>query len=466
MGFPQPDAAGNGGTDAGQGQGHDAGHLESGSSDAGQVADASAKEGGALDAGAHDSGAFDAGAHDAGTADSGDSSAGGDAGSGGDGGAKDAGGKGDSGWVTNVPSGMPQVVSYGGPVVKAPVLQSITFPGYDLVSQIDDFVANVGSTTYWQNAVGEYGVGTPTVQSPVHLTTAAPGNIDDASIQTWLAEQIAGGTPGLMAPSANALYVISFPATTTVTLQGATSCSEFGGYHNSTTVGATEVAYAIVPECTFPGMNTLDTVTGSASHELVEASTDPHPLTNTPTYATVDQDHLPMQAILGGGEIGDLCAQWPSSFFTPSGFGYQVQRPWSNLAAREGRDPCQPELPGEVFFNSVPLLSDTVSILYQNQTFSTLGVKIAQGASKTIPVQLYSEGPVGPWTVAAAAVNSMGPSNDLTFSWDHTSGQNGDTLHLTITVGSIDQSFGGDFFLVESAIGSTTNYWVGYVSNQ
>jgi hypothetical protein len=369
--------------------------------------------------------------------------------------------------VDDVPSGMPQVVNYGGPVVTAPVLQSITFPGYDLVSQMDDFVAKIGSTTYWEGTVGEYGVGTPTVQPPVHLTTAAPASIDDVAIQAWLAELITGGTPGLMTPSANAIYVISYPASATITLQGGTSCVDFGGYHNSTTVGGTEVAYAVIPECASSGSSTLDITTNAASHELVEASTDPYVLTTMPTYAMVDQDHYYLAVLFGGGgEIGDMCAWWPSSLFTPSDFAYQVQRAWSNTAAREGRDPCQPELPGEVFFNSVPLLTDTVSILYNNQAYSTLGAKIAVGASKTIPVQLHSEGPTRPWRVDAVAIDgTWNMSNNLTFAWDRQSGQNGDTLHLTITAAAIDPTFGGDFFLIESTIGNTTNYSVGYVSN-
>jgi hypothetical protein len=447
-GSPKPDSSGGG--DAQQGHA-DGGQPEASSdADAGHAPDVGTKDAGSPDSGANDSGALDAGGHDGGASDAR---------------APDASGSGDSGWVDNVPSGMPQVVSYGGPVIKNPVLQSITFPGYDMVSQMDDFVAQIGSTAFWEAAVGEYGVGAPTAQKPVHLLSAAPTSIDDSEIQTWLAQQITGGTSGLMAPSANAIYVISYPATTTVTLQGATSCTTFGGYHNSVAVGATEVAYAVVPECTFMNMTTLDTITASASHELIEAVTDPHPLTTTPTYASIDQNHLYMQVLLGGGEIGDLCAQWQSSFFMPSGFTYTVQRPWSNAAAKAGRDPCQPEPPGEVFFNSVPLLTDTVSIAYQNQTFSTLGASIGVGASKTVPVQLYSEGPIGPWKVNAVALNSQGITNDLTFVWDKTSGQNGDTLHLTITVATIDPTVGGDFFLIESTIGSTTNAWVGYVSN-
>jgi hypothetical protein len=355
---------------------------------------------------------------------------------------------------------MPQVADLGGSVLPSPVFQSISFSGYDQTAQVDDFVATIGSTSFWQSAVGEYGVGTPTVQPPVHLTAAAPASIDDTAIQAWLQQQVAAGG-GFMAPSANALYVISYPSSTTVTLQGLTSCTQFGGYHSSTTIGAVTVAYAVVPECTFPGMTTLQTTTGSASHELEEAVTDPYPFTS-PAYAQPDTAHTYMAVILGGGEIGDMCAQWPSSFFTPPSYAYVVQRPWSNAAAAAGRDPCQPELPGEVFFNSVPLATDTVNINYQGSAYSTGGIKIAQGASRTIPVPLYSEGAAGPWSVAA--INWPNTSANLTFAWDKTSGQNGDTLQLTITVNAIDSTYGGDSFVIESTMGSTTNYWVGYVA--
>jgi hypothetical protein len=441
--FDGGDGDDGGATDGGllDGASHDA----MGAHDGGMVHDGDLKDGPSPDVSTNDAvandatadvGVSDAHAHDAGT---------------------------DSGWVTAVPSGMPQVTNYGGPVLAAPILQSISFSGYDQVTQIDDFVAKIGSTAFWHAALSEYGVGAPTVQSPVHLTATAPTNIDDSAIQTWLAQEITSGK-GLMAPSNNALYVISYPATTTVTLMGAVSCMQFGGYHNSVTVSGIEVAYAVLPECSYLG-TALQTTTAAASHELAEAATDPHPLSFLPTYGSVDQDHLYMAALLGGGEIGDLCAQWQSSFYMPSGFAYEVQRPWSNAAAVAGHDPCQPELPGEVFFNAVPLLTDTVNINYQQQPFTTLGAQIALGGSKTIPVQLYSDGPIGPWSVSAVGYSSQGPSSDLSFSWDKTTGQNGDTLHLTITVSNIDPNDGGDFFLVQSTLGTTMNSWVGYVSN-
>jgi hypothetical protein len=354
---------------------------------------------------------------------------------------------------------MPQVVDYGGPVLTAPVFQSISFTGYDQVTQMDDFVATIGAQPFWSAAVGEYGVGTPTVQPPVHLTTAAPTTIDDTAVQTWLQTSVAAGG-GFMIPTANSLYVISYPSTTTVTLDGLTSCQEFGGYHNSTTINGVNVAYAVVPECDFEG-STLQTTTASASHELVEASTDPYPLSDTPAYADPDDAHIFMAIVLGGGEIGDLCAQWPSSFYTPPGFAYEVQRPWSNVAAAAGRDPCQPELPGEVYFGATPVMSDTVNILYQGQTYPTGGISIAQGASKTVPVQLYGEPGAGSWTVAAA--NWPNTAANLSFAWDTTTGQAGDTLNLTITVAAVDPTYGGESFVIESGNGTTTTYTLAYV---
>jgi hypothetical protein len=354
---------------------------------------------------------------------------------------------------------MPQVTDVGGPVLKAPVFQSITFSGYDQTANVDAFVASLATTAYWSGAVAEYGVGTPTIQTPAHLPAAAPASIDDSEVRTWLAQQIADGN--VMAPVAGAVYVVFYPSSTTVTLQGGTSCKAFGGYHSSVAASGVPVAYAVVPECTEQGLTTLETITAAASHELAEASTDPYPGTGAPAYLQVDANHFYWEAIVGGGEIGDLCAQWPNSYFAPPDLASIVQRVWSNASAKVGRDPCQPELPKEIYFNSAPLMSDSVQILFEGTHFGTQGIAIVPGSSKTVPVQLYSEGPIGPWNVQAQNV----PQNAsyLSFSWNKTTGQNGDTLQLTITANAADPTFGGEAFVLVSSIGQTANYWLGYV---
>jgi hypothetical protein len=127
-----------------------------------------------------------------------------------------------------------------------------------------------------------------------------------------------------------------------------------------------------------------------------------------------------------------------------------------------GKDPCQPELPQETYVNAVPVLGDTVSITAFGQTAQTLGVKIPQGTSKAVPVQVYSEAALAtPITVKAIDFSQAG--NNLSFSWNTTTGQNGDTLMLTITVNAVDSTFGGNAFVIESLSGSNAGYWVGYV---
>jgi hypothetical protein len=384
-----------------------------------------------------------------------------DTGAASDSGAPDTGPVADGGWIIDVPADVPQVQDNGASVIKAPVLQSISFSGYDQATPIDAFIASVGGTTYWHDAVGEYGVGAPTVQPPVHLTATAPKTVDDSAIGSFIATTLAANV-GLMAPSANALYVISYPSTTTITLDGSKSCTGFGAYHNSASVGGVTVAYAIVPECTYPPSTTLESTTDSLSHELAEATTDPVPIPfANATWQGTDANHTFWEVITGGdGELGDMCSFFSSSFFTPAGFTYDVQRIWSNAAVKAGHDPCQPELPGEVYFTAVPLMTDQVAIVWDGQSgYTTEGVQIAVGSSKTIPVQLYSEGPMAAWTVAAAEYPS---SKNLSFAWDKTTGQNGDTLHLTITVTATDGTYGGNAFYIESTSGSLAHTWLGF----
>jgi hypothetical protein len=138
-----------------------------------------------------------------------------------------------------------------------------------------------------------------------------------------------------------------------------------------------------------------------------------------------------------------------------------VQRTWSNAAVVAGRDPCQPELDGETFFNAVPTMTDTVHVGTSTPAETTLGIAIAPGESKVVEVLLYSEADVGPWNVSATSI-PIGGTN-LAFAWDKTTGNNGDVLHLTITAKLVEPTYGGEPFLIESTLGGETNYWVGYV---
>jgi hypothetical protein len=323
------------------------------------------------------------------------------------------------------------------------------------VAALADFSLNVGGTPYWTATTSEYGVGPATGMAPIKLSEAAPASISDPQIQQWLATKFASD-PAFPVPDANTLVVVYYPAGTTVTLQNAQSCTSFGGYHQGTTVGNNvTIAYAVVPRCA--GFDT----TGAASHELVEAATDPHPQTD-PAYAVVDDADTIWRLVLGGGEVGDLCAQFPDVFTKFAGFDHTVQRTWSNKAVKAGHDPCQPELPGEVYFNAAPVLPDMTPANLGGQTVMLRSVKIPVGGSRTIPVDLFSEGPTAPWTVTAGDLSG----GALSLSLDKSTGQNGDVLQLTIKVLQAGQG-NLEPFIIKSVQNGQPQHgdWFGVVTN-
>jgi hypothetical protein len=367
----------------------------------------------------------------------------------------------------------PSVVSYNGPVLASPKIVPVFFADYDatLAGQVADFDSKVGATQYWAANVTEYGVGPATSAAAIMLTETAPPSTDDMGIQTWLAGKLNGDDPAWPAADANTLYSLHYPESTTITSGNTSSCVDFGGYHSNINLdaahGSLAVAYAVIPSCSNFDMMTLeDATTATESHELVEAVTDPYPMT-TPAYTTVDDGHFYWTRILGGGEIGDMCAQFASSYTVfPELPGYLVQRSWSNVAANAGHDPCVPALPGSVYFNTAPVLPDTITASMFGQMVSLKGVKIPVGTSKVVELDLFSEAKTsGPWTVTVKdGAAAFGGKALLDFSLDKDSGVNGEKLNLTITVNTAGKH-GTETFIIDSQLGTQKTVWIGIVGS-
>jgi hypothetical protein len=393
-----------------------------------------------------------------------------------------------------LPPDPPQVITLGGPVLTGAKIVPIFFAADDptTTASIADFVSKVGATKYWIANVAEYGAGAATGLPPVQLTEPAPTTIDDSNIQLWLAKKLNGDDPLFPTPDANTLYALFYPAGTTVTLGGTpvldggvadagtdtggggggfggiqSSCTDFGGYHQNIQLdaphGTANVAYAVVPRCaTFGPLTGLDVITGAASHEFIEATTDPFPI-SAPAYLTIDDAHAYWEFVLGGGEVCDMCAQFPASFTKFTELPYTVQRCWSNKAEKAGTDPCVPETESEVYFNTVPELTSIPADI-EGMTLNVQGVSIPVGSSKVVTLDLFSDGPTsGPWTVGAESLSPGGMSN-LTFSFDKTTGKNGDKIAMTIKVTAASMR-NHEEFIVTSKLGTAENIWVGFISN-
>jgi hypothetical protein len=374
-----------------------------------------------------------------------------------------------------------------GAVLATPNAYLIFYPSYPSEANLDSFAQSMAaSQAYWTATTSEYGVGALSYKGKIDLTDTPPTTISQADIQTWVASEIQSGAFGT--PDPQAIYTIVYPKGTTITqpnpvnaaLGTVNSCDSFYGYHDNTSVtlgdaGApTSFAYAVIPTC-----GPLPSLTETISHEWVEASTDPF-LTSSGTFTlqggpdaafySPDASHI-VWSLLGGGEAADLCGTEGTAIYisVPAFQGDWVQRTWSNASAAASHDPCVPSVSGP-FFDSAPVLPETVTFdSALTGSVTTQGVTIAQGASKTIEVDLFSDGDTGgPWTVSAADVLSTyygdyGIKSTLDFAWDRTTGQNGEKLHLTITVTGPSLVAGAHAFMITSKLGSKTMIWPGLV---
>jgi hypothetical protein len=381
--------------------------------------------------------------------------------------------EGDGGFTPAPHPALPQVLALGGPVLATPKIQPILYASDTGASDIVAFLAELAATTYWSDVTSEYGVGPVTILPAIMLTAAPPAAISDATLQSNLVSNTSGASPAWGAADANTIYFFAMPQGTTDTYGGGTSCTDFGGYHSTVTSGSVTVAYAVVAYCPgFDGAGVDITAvrTSNASHELVEAATDPF-LRSRPAYAQEDDGDIVWEAATGG-EVADMCTFDDDALFVPPGSKYTIQRSWSNAAAKSFQNPCAPRGTPAPYFNSFPALT-AVKISARGTLVDTKGVSIPIGQSKTIDVNLVSTGPMpGPWTIHAYDYGyyTGGPTN-LGLTLDKASGKNGDVVHLTIKVNGSNARLGGEAFLLLSEYGTPntadyqSNMAMGLVTN-
>ncbi len=351
----------------------------------------------------------------------------------------------DAGYPGPHPS-VPQIQNQQGPVMSTPKVVPIFFANDAEQAKVEDFLKQLASSSYWTATTSEYGVGALTVASSIVASETPPQTIDTAGIEAWLAPYLDNDP--------NDVFAIFFPASTTISdpLFG-TSCTDFNGFHFQG-LKNTKIVYAVLPRCPSAGaLVGFDALSASLSHELIEAATDPF-LQTAPGWAFTDVDHL-IWNYVPGAEVADMCDLEPQSFQRLVG-SYVVQRSWSNASALAGHDPCVPVL-AQPYFNAAPVLTVKQNITFQSQVQTTNGLQLALGESKTIAVQLFSDAPTSDWSVDA--VDTTQPPG-FSFSWDAQTGNNGDTLHLTITRTAASASE----FAIESTAGTTTNLWFGFVA--
>jgi hypothetical protein len=244
-----------------------------------------------------------------------------------------------------------------------------------------------------------------------------------------------------------------------VTTQGEDACGFYGGYHNETFItGNSHVLFAVVLQLcsSMFGGSTYNDATTTASHEMIEAATDPHAQSDN-GYVGLDQDHYSWSTWLQGQtELADMCEGFDQEEYRDP-FGFDVQRSWSNASAIAGHDPCVPR-PDSPYFNVTPLDLEDISItpLKGKTVTKAKGYTIPVGTTKTIRLGFYSDASFPSWDFTVVEGGGFGAPMEpqTTINVKQTVGGNGDVAEVDITVNKL---IGPDTSILLTAVSHAPN---------
>lgn len=294
------------------------------------------------------------------------------------------------------PPTLPEVPSQGGAVMAHPRIVTITFAGDPDRAALEAHAAwAVGPR--WLPVVGaEYGLGEGSVLAAVERTETAPATTTHDDVITMLTTGLDDGSIPLPGDGdlGSVLYVVHYPLGAVITDDGATSCTDFLGYHGSFRRHGREVIYAVVVACALSPTSTsvlsgVERRERTAAHELFEAATDPRPRSN-PAFQLRDPNDE-WRAL--GNELSDLCEPLGDANLFRDG-AFVAPRVWSNrVAAALDGDPCVPA-PSRTFFD-VEVTPARV-------------IRAMPGTDVPLLLTGWSVGAVAPWNVALFGLGATG----------------------------------------------------------
>ncbi len=275
----------------------------------------------------------------------------------------------------------PIMPNNGGGVIATPNLILMTYSDDTNATSLDQDGEWVADGGYLPLVAGQYGVGNGTVQL-VNLGDSTTGpspaptgtNQNPNAFPTYLQSLFTAGTIPADAP--NNIYMLYLPASWADT---AGFCQTYGGYHTYFQADNGDFpVYAILPNCLGTQMGALQEEEFAATHEIVEASTDPY--VDSWVFSAPD---APWMYI--GGEVADMCESY-DGWYTSAGGTFVAPFIWSNTSAEAGQIPCQP-WPAGVPYVSVLAPATTVLAL--------------PGTTAQVPITGWASAPYPAWGLQA-----------------------------------------------------------------
>lgn len=285
---------------------------------------------------------------------------------------------------------LPRIGYRGGPFLRNPRIVTITSTRDDpaIVARVERFGSAITHTPWWRTVVDSYCkkpddcVGEGRASAEVHVLEAFGKETTVVDVADFLAREAKARHLGDL--DGDTLLVFYLPAGVGLRDADVRYCGTEGvrgprATHRVLTLGARRIPYAVLPRCGDDA-----TLTSTASHEILEATTNPDPASRGFAF---EQGSANLSFIMAGAEAVDPCGLVTVDGHWTFESGFAVQRAWSNRAAAGGHDPCVPAAADRPYLALVP-----------RQPVARL---VAVGDTLSIPLDAVADRAVDGWTISA-----------------------------------------------------------------
>lgn len=109
---------------------------------------------------------------------------------------------------------VPQVQTFGGPILSAPHVVPVFFPGDEYQTQLETYLTQLAANKDWASAISEYGVGPLTVGASIVMHDAPASKVTEDDVDA-LMKSVGAGTASFQAgseptspPDGNTIYAL------------------------------------------------------------------------------------------------------------------------------------------------------------------------------------------------------------------------------------------------------------------
>jgi hypothetical protein len=314
---------------------------------------------------------------------------------------------------------LPRVVHRGGPFLRRPEITTVTFVGDDpqTVARLERFGGRIGRTAWWREVTEGYCranddcIRAGRAGRAIRLARRLPPRVRDVEVERWIADEARAGA--LAELGADALVLVYLPRGVALSdaFHDAYCAPGPRAYHRMMRTTGASFPYAVIPRC----RDEAET-TATASHEILEAATNPDP--GRPGFG-LEGGAATVAFRLRGAEPVDPCGLLTMDSHRAHAAGFLVQRAWSNAAAARGADPCVPAPSGRPYVALVPRQAV---------------VRLAEpGTSASIVLDAVADGVVPAWRVSTRNLSADDDAEPfLDIGIDRTEVRRGEQVTLTV----------------------------------